>query len=103
MSAKKSGGYRDVKFPNPLPGKYKCPVCKFALRDPLQTYCGHRICATCISTTEGARYVVGCYYRNAAYVILLNLHKLDVRYHLLFVLAPVGGLKPVYKHEDLSV
>ena len=27
---------------------YECPVCMLVLRDPVQTPCGHRLCAACI-------------------------------------------------------
>lgn len=32
-----------------LPEEYKCVQCKEALRGPLQTQCGHRICNSCFS------------------------------------------------------
>lgn len=41
------GGY-DVAFEKDLDEKYVCPLCKKALREPVQTQCGHRFCSTCI-------------------------------------------------------
>ena len=42
-----TGGY-DVTFvQQPLEERFKCPVCLLALRDPVQTSCGHRLCSTC--------------------------------------------------------
>ncbi len=35
-------------FCPPLEEKHRCPVCRYALRDPMQTTCGHRFCTTCI-------------------------------------------------------
>ncbi|XP_040184010.1 TNF receptor-associated factor 6 isoform X2 [Rana temporaria] len=40
-------GY-DVDFDPPLESKYECPICLMALREPLQTPCGHRFCKACI-------------------------------------------------------
>ncbi|XP_075693160.1 TNF receptor-associated factor 6 [Rhinoderma darwinii] len=40
-------GY-DVEFDPPLENKYECPICLMALREPLQTPCGHRFCRACI-------------------------------------------------------
>ena len=57
VSVKKSGGYRNLRFVDPLPDKYRCPVCKSALRDPMQTFCGHRVCSPCLPTTDQLRYV----------------------------------------------
>lgn len=40
------GGY-DATFIEPLDKDLECPVCLFALKEPLQTSCGHLICKTC--------------------------------------------------------
>ncbi|XP_057689037.1 TNF receptor-associated factor 6 isoform X2 [Corythoichthys intestinalis] len=40
-------GY-DVEFDPPLERKYECPICLMALRNAIQTPCGHRFCKTCI-------------------------------------------------------
>ncbi|XP_077569196.1 TNF receptor-associated factor 6 [Stigmatopora nigra] len=40
-------GY-DVEFDPPLEAKYECPICLMALRNAIQTPCGHRFCKTCI-------------------------------------------------------
>ncbi|XP_028812493.1 TNF receptor-associated factor 6 isoform X2 [Denticeps clupeoides] len=40
-------GY-DVEFDPPLESKYECPICLMALRDAVQTPCGHRFCRSCI-------------------------------------------------------
>lgn len=37
----------DANFVEPLQENHQCPVCLLALRDPLQTVCGHRICSGC--------------------------------------------------------
>ena len=54
VAANASGlcGY-EARFESPLDKKYVCPVCLSALRDPLQTKCGHRFCATCLSRASG--------------------------------------------------
>lgn len=46
------GGY-EANFNPPLEDKYKCPVCLAALRDPVQTKCGHRLCSSCFKTIRG--------------------------------------------------
>ncbi|XP_072374953.1 TNF receptor-associated factor 6 isoform X1 [Scyliorhinus torazame] len=40
-------GY-DVEFDPPLENKYECPICLMALREAVQTPCGHRFCRGCI-------------------------------------------------------
>jgi len=40
-------GY-DVEFDPPLESKYECPICFMALREAVQTPCGHRFCKACI-------------------------------------------------------
>ncbi|XP_020669499.3 TNF receptor-associated factor 6 [Pogona vitticeps] len=40
-------GY-DVEFDPPLESKYECPICLMALREAVQTQCGHRFCKACI-------------------------------------------------------
>ena len=40
-------GY-DAHFEPPLDKKLECPICLYALRDPIQTSCGHRFCRSCI-------------------------------------------------------
>ena len=43
------GGY-DVEFVEDLGEKYRCSICLFVLKDPVQTECGHRFCKTCIES-----------------------------------------------------
>ncbi|XP_065660055.1 TNF receptor-associated factor 3-like isoform X2 [Hydra vulgaris] len=40
------GGY-DANFIDELLNEHECPVCKMALREPIQTQCGHRLCLSC--------------------------------------------------------
>ncbi|CAH3107006.1 unnamed protein product [Pocillopora meandrina] len=40
-------GY-DEEFDPPLESKYKCTICHLGLRNPVQTFCGHRFCRECI-------------------------------------------------------
>ena len=48
------GGY-NVSFVDPLEKGYECPVCLLAVRDPVQTPCGHSFCKTCFD--QVAEYV----------------------------------------------
>ena len=41
-------GY-DVSFVDPLEKDYECPVCLLAVRDPVQTPCGHSFCKICFN------------------------------------------------------
>eukprot|EP00118_Oscarella_pearsei_P019615 m.209113 g.209113 ORF g.209113 m.209113 type:complete len:596 (+) comp39725_c1_seq29:2949-4736(+) len=43
----------DYKFHPSLEPKHRCPVCRFALRDPFQTACGHRFCGPCLKDVLG--------------------------------------------------
>ena len=47
--ANKKGGYDAVFMESSvLATNYECPICTFALRDPVQTKdCGHRYCKHC--------------------------------------------------------
>ena len=47
------GGY-DVVFVDELPPGQICPVCLLAMRNPVQTVCGHRFCESCLF--ESFRY-----------------------------------------------
>ncbi|XP_037553618.1 TNF receptor-associated factor 6 [Nematolebias whitei] len=47
QSAAPIQGY-DVEFDPPLESKYECPICLMALRNAIQTRCGHRFCKSCI-------------------------------------------------------
>lgn len=48
-------GY-DVEFDPPLESKYECPICLMALRNAIQTPCGHRFCKHCIE--KSIRYAI---------------------------------------------
>jgi hypothetical protein len=54
-----SGGY-EADFSPPLEDKYKCPVCWSALRDPIQTKCGHRLCFSCFKQIRGGQWYFRC-------------------------------------------
>lgn len=47
QAASPQQGY-DVDFDPPLESKYECPICLMALRNAIQTPCGHRFCKNCI-------------------------------------------------------
>nr|XP_047130467.1 TNF receptor-associated factor 5 isoform X2 [Hydra vulgaris] len=40
------GGY-DAHFLQELSDEHECPICKMALRKPILTKCGHRLCLSC--------------------------------------------------------
>ncbi|XP_065659305.1 TNF receptor-associated factor 3-like isoform X2 [Hydra vulgaris] len=46
LDPEKCGGY-DAHFLDELSDEYECPVCLMALREPVLTLCGHRLCFSC--------------------------------------------------------
>nr|XP_047142891.1 TNF receptor-associated factor 5-like [Hydra vulgaris] len=46
LDTQECGGY-NVHFLHELLDEYECPVCKMALREPILTLCGHRLCFSC--------------------------------------------------------
>ncbi|XP_006813662.1 TNF receptor-associated factor 6-like [Saccoglossus kowalevskii] len=52
-------GY-DAEFIPELEKKYTCPVCLVAMRDPVQTKCGHRFCKPCMKGVCGNKRYVKC-------------------------------------------
>lgn len=52
-------GY-EARFECHLDKKYVCPVCLCALRDPVQTKCGHRFCKTCLKRASGPGDIAKC-------------------------------------------
>ncbi|XP_047130542.1 TNF receptor-associated factor 6-A isoform X2 [Hydra vulgaris] len=46
LDAEKFGGF-DVNFLQELSDDHECPICKLALREPILTKCGHRLCLSC--------------------------------------------------------
>lgn len=51
------GGY-DFVFVDELSLGQTCPICLLAMRSPVQTWCGHRFCESCLSRTF--RYCIVC-------------------------------------------
>ena len=45
------GGF-DECFLNELPDDFVCPICLLAIREPVQTECGHRFCFSCLEETK---------------------------------------------------
>ncbi|XP_065681118.1 TNF receptor-associated factor 6-A isoform X2 [Hydra vulgaris] len=46
LDQQKCGGY-NAQFLQELSDEHECPVCKMALREPVLTLCGHRLCFSC--------------------------------------------------------
>lgn len=40
-------GY-EAKFVHPILKRHECPICLFAMRNPVQTECGHLFCRECL-------------------------------------------------------
>ena len=40
----------EANFVHPLLKRHKCPVCQFAMRNPVQTECGHVFCSECLDS-----------------------------------------------------
>ena len=38
----------EVKFVNPLLNRHECPICLYAMKNPVQTECGHLFCRECL-------------------------------------------------------
>ena len=53
------GGY-EANFIPSLDEKYKCPVCLTALKEPVQTKCGHRLCLSCFKQIRGGNWYFKC-------------------------------------------
>ncbi|XP_070532661.1 TNF receptor-associated factor 2-like [Ptychodera flava] len=56
-------GYSKHLFRKPLEDKYICGKCTLVLRDPVQTYCGHRYCRACIEeilSNAGRHFCLRC-------------------------------------------
>ena len=47
----------DFLFEDELSQEQKCPICLLAMRNPVQTKCGHRFCESCL--LESFRCVFG--------------------------------------------
>ena len=47
-------GYNE-EFVEPMSDDYECPICHFAMRDPMLTKCGHQFCKSCLLRIS-ARY-----------------------------------------------
>ena len=41
-------GFSDKVFEEAVAAQFKCPVCTFVLKDPVQAPCGHLFCLSCI-------------------------------------------------------
>ena len=52
------GGF-DFDFKDELSPGYKCSICHLAMRDAVQTNCGHRFCESCL--LETFRFVLGTF------------------------------------------
>ncbi|XP_064600816.1 TNF receptor-associated factor 6-like [Liolophura sinensis] len=52
-------GY-DATFNPPLERKYVCPICLAALREAVQTTCGHRFCSYCVYTVASGQNYMRC-------------------------------------------
>ena len=46
MSDKQTG--YDARFVEPLLKRHECPICLYAMRNPVQTECGHLFCKGCL-------------------------------------------------------
>ncbi|XP_047143909.1 uncharacterized protein LOC105849590 isoform X2 [Hydra vulgaris] len=53
----KYGGY-NAQFLHELLDDYECPVCSMALREPVLTLCGHRLCFSCSEEIKKRNYGV---------------------------------------------
>ena len=43
-------GGHDYEFVNEVPGDLQCLVCRYTLKDAMQTDCGHRLCSICLES-----------------------------------------------------
>jgi len=42
------GPQHKVAFVHPLLKRYECPICLLAMKNPVQTECGHLFCKECL-------------------------------------------------------
>ena len=50
-------GY-EAKFTHPLLKRHECPICLFAMRNPVQTECGHLFCTDCLEPVLKRRHPI---------------------------------------------
>ena len=50
-------GY-EAKFAHPLLKRHECPICLFAMRNPVQTECGHLFCKDCLEPVLKRRHPI---------------------------------------------
>ena len=48
----------DAKFTNPLLKSYECPICLFAMRNPVQAECGHLFCQDCLDPVLKSQHAI---------------------------------------------
>ncbi len=48
----------EAKFKYPLLKRHECPICLFAMRDPVQTECGHLFCRDCLEPVLKQRHPI---------------------------------------------
>ena len=58
----------DFVFEDELLPQHKCPICLLAMRNPVQTKCGHRFCESCLlESFTSARCVFGVFWVSAGF------------------------------------
>ena len=65
-------GAYDFSFVDQLSPGQTCPICLVAMRNPVQTICGHRFCEDCLLGTFRYRFHLACSSVILMYYILLK-------------------------------
>ncbi|XP_065846160.1 TNF receptor-associated factor 6-like isoform X2 [Oscarella lobularis] len=52
-------GYNE-EFVEPMSDDYECPICHFAMRDPMLTKCGHQFCKSCLLRISARKSLFPC-------------------------------------------
>lgn len=80
LPSEMQGGYlKEIMLDGPCDEKFLCNFCGKILREPVQSYCGHRFCRSCVESQ--IRYVLNADFVNHMLVSLkFKSHEIKEQY-----------------------